>query len=114
MNGIAPAKVTQPRHEGTIERSRLLARLDSARERPVVWLEAPPGAGKTTLIASYLTTRDVPCLWYRIDATDGANTPNVISSPAEGWYAFDVVQGFAGLLIAGQFAALLSRLTASS
>jgi hypothetical protein len=70
MYSVAPAKVTPPWYEGAIERSRLLARLDSTRESAVVWFEAPPGAGKTTLVASYLATREVPCLWYRIDATD--------------------------------------------
>jgi ATP/maltotriose-dependent transcriptional regulator MalT len=70
MHYAAPAKVTPPTLEGAIERSHLFARLDSARERPIVWLEAPPGAGKTILVASYLAARDLPCLWYRIDATD--------------------------------------------
>lgn len=70
MLDVAPAKVMPPRLEGAIERSHLFARLDSARERPIVWLEAPPGAGKTTLVATYLADRGLPCLWYRIDTTD--------------------------------------------
>jgi DNA-binding SARP family transcriptional activator len=30
----------------------------------------PPGAGKTTLIASYIEARDLPSVWYQVDAGD--------------------------------------------
>jgi LuxR family transcriptional regulator, maltose regulon positive regulatory protein len=45
-------------------------RLYSARKAPVTWLTEPPGAGKTTLIASYLEARNVPIFWYQLDAGD--------------------------------------------
>jgi len=32
---------------------------------------APPGAGKTTLMASYLDARAPAALWYQIDEGDG-------------------------------------------
>src|SRR5262249_39063473 len=38
--------------------------------RPIVWLCAAPGAGKTTLVASYLEARHRRCLWYQCDAGD--------------------------------------------
>ena len=33
-------------------------------------MNGPPGAGKTTLVASYLTSRNLPCLWYQVDPGD--------------------------------------------
>ena len=33
-------------------------------------LVAPPGAGKTTLVAGWLESRDVSGIWYQIDAGD--------------------------------------------
>jgi LuxR family maltose regulon positive regulatory protein len=52
-------------------RERLFGILDEAAQRPMVWISAPPGAGKTTLVASWLTSRKLPSLWYRLDAGDG-------------------------------------------
>lgn len=44
--------------------------LDKGRGSPVICITSPPGSGKTTLIASYLEARKLPCLWYRIDEGD--------------------------------------------
>ena len=51
-------------------RKRLFRLLDAAREQPITWVAAPPGAGKTTLVASYLEARKVPFFWYQLDAGD--------------------------------------------
>jgi DNA-binding SARP family transcriptional activator len=44
--------------------------LDRARKRPVIWINAPPGFGKTTLVTSYLRTRKLRSLWYQLDEGD--------------------------------------------
>lgn len=35
-----------------------------------VWCMGPPGAGKTTLVVSYLRARRRPTVWYRLDDSD--------------------------------------------
>jgi ATP/maltotriose-dependent transcriptional regulator MalT/DNA-binding SARP family transcriptional activator len=64
------SKVTPPMRGCVSDRPRLFERLDRARARPVVFISAPPGAGKTTLAWSYLAARDLECVWYSVDATD--------------------------------------------
>ncbi|HWP57960.1 MAG TPA: BTAD domain-containing putative transcriptional regulator [Candidatus Acidoferrales bacterium] len=64
------AKTTRPSAKGSVSRPRLFRRLDRARGKPVTWVWAPPGAGKSTLIASYLTARRLRSVWYRIDEGD--------------------------------------------
>jgi ATP/maltotriose-dependent transcriptional regulator MalT len=58
------AKITRPRLPRVLERERLFRLLDGCRDHPVIWVTGPAGAGKTTLIASYLDSRKFPCLWY--------------------------------------------------
>ncbi len=64
------AKITRPTLIATVARPRLFRQLDRAGRRPVTWVWAPPGAGKTTLVASYVAYRKVRHLWYQIDRSD--------------------------------------------
>jgi ATP/maltotriose-dependent transcriptional regulator MalT/DNA-binding SARP family transcriptional activator len=66
----ALAKLTRPRLYDALPRPRLYSLLDDARARPIVWIAAPPGAGKTTLVASWLEARKLKHLWYQIDVGD--------------------------------------------
>lgn len=65
------AKVRPPPLSDPLRRDRLFALLDGLRHRfPAIWLAAPPGAGKTTLAASYLADAAGPVFWCRLDADD--------------------------------------------
>ncbi len=65
------AKITPPQAQWVLPRPRLFRRLDQGRKRSVIWVMGPPGAGKTTLVSSYLKARGLHGLWYQIDAGDG-------------------------------------------
>jgi LuxR family transcriptional regulator, maltose regulon positive regulatory protein len=71
MVNITLAKLTRPRLYGSVPRSRLFQRLDERRQHPLLWINGPPGAGKTSLVASYVTERQIPGIWYQVDAEDG-------------------------------------------
>lgn len=64
------AKLTPPRLPTILNRGRLYDQLDRSTGASLTWIAAPPGAGKTTLVASYLHTRGHEVLWYRLDAGD--------------------------------------------
>ncbi len=62
------AKISPPVLATVYERERLYHALDEAGRRPLTWLTAPAGAGKTTLAASYLKARNRPALWLELEA----------------------------------------------
>ena len=65
------AKLTRPRLHNAVARERLFKLLDDAREqRPAICVVGPPGAGKTTLVASWLDVRGVKGIWYQVDSGD--------------------------------------------
>lgn len=66
----AAAKISPPWLTGTYPRGRLFERLDAARRHPVIWINGPAGAGKTTLAADYLEARKLTGTWYQIDKGD--------------------------------------------
>src|SRR5262245_50765057 len=64
------AKITRSVAHAALRRERLFDLLDAARAYPATWIAGPPGAGKTTLVSSYIETGGVPHLWYKVDAGD--------------------------------------------
>lgn len=65
------AKITPPRLQNVLLRKRLFDLLDEGRHAPVTWVTGPGGSGKTTLVASWLDAKKLPCLWYQVDEGDG-------------------------------------------
>src|SRR5205085_6249091 len=77
-----PAKLTLPRRDDAIVRSRLFRLLDRSVRRSVAWIQAPAGAGKTTLLTTYLRARDAKVLWYDVDPGDADPSALVYSAPS--------------------------------
>lgn len=66
-----PVKLLPPGVKGALPRERLFGLLDSIRQsHRMIWLHAPPGAGKATLAAGYAQRFSTPPLWYRFDEGD--------------------------------------------
>ncbi len=71
MNRAIPkAKLSAPRLSRTYPRARLFEQLDAARKVPLIWLSATAGAGKTSLVASWVKERGYNAHWYRVDEGD--------------------------------------------
>ncbi len=66
----ALAKLSRPRLFGVVRRERVLQLLEDRLAHPAVWIAAPPGAGKTTLAASYVDASKRPALWFQVDSDD--------------------------------------------
>lgn len=64
------AKITKPGLPEVFERERLFKTLDDSRERQLVWVGGPPGAGKTTLVCNYIEKKNLSCIWYQVDRED--------------------------------------------
>jgi DNA-binding SARP family transcriptional activator len=64
------AKLSRPRLYDALARERLFRLLDEKRRHPVIWVAGPPGAGKTTLVGSYVQAHKRRSIWYQMDAGD--------------------------------------------
>lgn len=65
------AKLTRPRVHDAVPRERLFARLEEERKRrSALCVVGPPGAGKTTLVASWLDANRLDGIWYQVDPGD--------------------------------------------
>ena len=67
---ITLGKLRPPRLGRVFDRERLFAEIDGNLSTPGIWISGPPGIGKTTLVATYLQARSIPCIWLQLDASD--------------------------------------------
>ena len=67
---ITLAKITRPDPGKVLLRERLFSTLDQVRENAIVWINAPAGAGKTTLVSTYIEARGLKELWYQVERDD--------------------------------------------
>jgi len=68
---IYPSKIICPSTTKIIHRLRLFDVIDEARQQAkIIWVAAPGGSGKTTLVSSYLEKKQVAHCWYQIDGDD--------------------------------------------
>lgn len=66
------------RATGTIERPRLLVKLQSVLEYKLTLVSAPPGYGKTTLVSQFVQQVEYPVAWHTVEERD-RDVPNVFS-----------------------------------
>jgi len=64
------AKISPPAKNHAYARKRLFKLLNEASNKPICWISAPAGYGKTTLVASYLNKNKIKPLWYQLDEGD--------------------------------------------
>jgi len=66
-----PSKITQPSAKRILVRKPLLQSIDKAQsDSPLIWISAPGGSGKSSLINSYITEYSRRHIWYQIDDGD--------------------------------------------
>jgi len=69
--GLLEAKLNLPRFAGhRVPRTKVLRLLDGPESRPIVVLHAPPGYGKTTLLAEWAAGSDQPFACLTLDQRD--------------------------------------------
>lgn len=71
VDALVETKLLQPRlRRDVVPRPRLDALLSRALDAPLTVVSAPPGFGKTTLLAAWLSTTGLPVAWVSLDARD--------------------------------------------
>lgn len=67
---VLPARLSPPLLSGVVQRSELLGLLAGQSETPLITVAAPPGYGKTTLLAEWVEHDPRPFGWLTLDRSD--------------------------------------------
>jgi len=70
METLHPIKIQRPALAKIFIRQRLFQLIDDQFDKRIYWISGTGGAGKTTLINSFLDEREIPCIWYQVDESD--------------------------------------------
>ncbi|MBF0405575.1 MAG: hypothetical protein HQL00_16645 [Nitrospirae bacterium] len=70
MGDVSARKITKPLLNNVLFRERISNLLNDGLRRKALWISAPAGSGKTTLVSSYIERMNIPCIWYRVDSYD--------------------------------------------
>lgn len=70
MKGQRLTKLTAPQVGDIVVNERLYLLAAQSLQKPLTWVSAPAGAGKTKLVSGYLKQEKVHTLWYQIDVSD--------------------------------------------
>lgn len=69
-NPTLPIKLSAPSQSDIYPRLRLHRLLDATSERPMIWIAAAPGSGKTALVTDWLQQHKQRAVWYQLDSGD--------------------------------------------
>ncbi|TCK07609.1 BTAD domain-containing putative transcriptional regulator [Marinobacterium mangrovicola] len=68
-SSVISSKLTAPILSNILRRDHLIESLDSS-QAPLIWISAPGGAGKTTLIADFVQHKKTTNIWLKLDHSD--------------------------------------------
>lgn len=72
---ILESKLNIPDLPPVLNRDSLFAQLDRSLGRSLICITGGSGYGKTTLLASYVRTKELPTLWYQLTSEDNESGP---------------------------------------
>lgn len=65
-----PTKIIPPHYGHIFEREHLFELVKQRQATPIIWVNGPPGSGKTVFVASLLAKQQASFLWYRMDDSE--------------------------------------------